>query len=363
MSTAGTAAVSTYAGFLAQLNSLTDGIDMVPSSFCEETIYEFSPEAQKPLPALINMDGSRTAVREVIEKSFPIESREGEKALRAKSAEFTARIEYIDNLLDREVQTVFMGLRNRSPETFDSVQAFEDFWRFVDFYSVERTKTRVLTRLDDMAVTAGEYLLTTAGLNEEIDKAAGANAYFISGRLFASHSSGKAQDKAVDAFMKAAEIFAELDRFISAGVARELAAEIKESRGEDASEIRKAAADAWHQSSEWAIDHNSDMPSIELRIFRGLWNAYKAGDTETMISFLETSAERLAEAEKYASAADNYVRILNIELGTDPDAGSEDWGTVAAYMGALLGYAKKAELPEGYLQGLIDLSNDIVDQA
>jgi len=364
MSVATTSTVTTFAGCLAQLNSITNGIDMIPSRLCEETIYVPSSEAQEDLPELINLDGSRTGVADVFDRAFPVAraAKDSEDVVRSSQvSSFVRRVKALDSLLDRDVEDVMLGLTNRPPNTFDSYEAWKEFDRFIiGVYG--RARLRDVMKADGaLKVMADESFETAKLADRENRPEAVANAFFISGRLYAAMGDvGMSYSDAAVAFEMAAPLFESAKRYVASAICYELMAQMRELRGRSSEGERLKASSAWLKAVRRARELKVDSLNESMVIFRGLWNAYRAGEggVQTAIPLLELSAEMLFEAGMYARAADDYVRILNYTLPMLNEAERGDWRVVEEYLEKIKDCVRRTESPSDLLQDLIDLGND-----
>lgn len=363
MNTAATASFTTYAGCLAQLGSLTGGIDMVPSRLSEEIIYTDSAEKQDELPRLINLDGTPTDVVEEFDRSFSevrVPGEGGDELVKSSQLSgFVARVKALDGLLDRDVEAVMLGLSGRSPDTFESWQAFKEFDKFINGFG--RVRVRKMMNAEQTSRIMADDAFETAKLADAKNRPeAVANAFFISGRLYAALKDiGMSNTDAGVAFDMAVPLFASAKRYVAVAICYELVAEMRELRNMNSESERSKAAEAWLKAVGRGKELDVDGPSLSMAIFRGMWNAYRAGDVQTQISFLEQSAEQFIKAERYASAADDYLRILNLKLEAMEEDNRGGWKVVDGYMDTLKEQVRKAELPGDLLQGLIDIGNDV----
>lgn len=362
MSTAATTTVTTFAGCLAQLDSLTSGIDMVPSRLCEEIRYVESVDRQEELPWLLEFDGKRTDVAEMFDAVFPkgVETEKGEVIRSSQASSFVGRVKALDAVLDRDVETVMIGLTNRPPDTFESFEKWREFDKFIiRAFGNERLRDtmRAEKTLKVMAVEA----FTTARLADAENRPeAVANAFFISGRLYAALADiGMSHTDAALSFDMAAPLYESAKRFVAAAICHELVAEMRELRNLNSDEARQKAAEAWLKAVHRGKEIEVDEQSLKMAIFRGMWNAHRVGDVQTMISFLELSAEQFVNAGKYVEASDDYVRILKYMLPTFEESDKGGWRAVDKHLDILRDYVKKTDPPSDLLQGLIDLGNDV----
>jgi hypothetical protein len=368
MSTAATSTVTTFAGCLEQLNLLTNGIDMVPSRLSEETIYVASAEEQDGLPTIIDLRGERTEVAEMFDRAFPVErvsdGRGDEVVENSKLSSFVGRVKALDAVLDRDVETVLLGLMNRTPNTFKGESdgerwaAFRDFNKFINTIGRERVR-KVMKADTTLRVMADEAFKTAELADKENRPEAVADAFFVSGRLYAALKDiGMSHTDAGLAFETAAPLFESAKRFVAVAICYELVAEMRELRDMNSNEARQKAAEAWLKAVGRGKELKVDDPSLSMAIFRGMWNAHRVNDVPTMISFLELSAEQFVKADRYANAADDLVRIMNLKLPTLKDGDRDDWKIVEGYLDTLRDYVREMEPPSDLMQGLIDLSND-----